>query len=73
MISVEVRVNGSLIAAASVVNRGALEGGLHEYEAQTMLFPANNDEPPVPGHFRLKHAREDGAMKLIRKVVERML
>jgi hypothetical protein len=73
MISLEVRVNGMLIAAASLVNRGVLEGGMHDYEAQYTMFTVDNDGPPAIGHFRVEHARRDGAMKLIKAVVERML
>ena len=73
MISLEVRVNGSLIAAASVVNRGPLDNGCCEYEAQTVLFPTDNAGHPTTRSFRCEHKRADGAMKLMKQIVEEML
>lgn len=72
MISVEIRVNGGLIAVASVVNRGAA-GVLHEYEVQSVLMPLNNAGPADSRHFTVQHDRMDGALSLIHNVIERMM
>ena len=72
MISVEIRVNGSLIATAGVVNRGPA-GVLQEYEVQSVLMPLDNRGPADSRHFKVHHNRDDGALSLIHNVIERMM
>lgn len=73
MITLEVRVNGNIIATASVINTGTvLEDGRTVYDARTMQFPINHEEDAVVGRLQILHKRADGAMSLIQKVAKEM-
>ena len=80
MISVEIRINGGLVAAARVATRGKVgvspygpASGLHEYEVQSVMMPLNNSGPADSRHFTVQHDRDDGALSLIHQVIERMM
>jgi hypothetical protein len=72
MISLEVRVNGSIIAAATVVNVGNCEDGRCLYGVRSIQFPVSHKDETIVRDFELKHRRDDGAMALISAVAGRM-
>lgn len=69
MLTFELRVNGSLIAATNIVNVGAAP--ISQYEYQHVSFPMNGGEP-VMRKGSIEHRRADGAEVLVRKVMEAM-
>lgn len=65
MLSVEIRVNGSLIAAFAAINRGAVDStGRYRYEYQGVRFPVDFG-PPVATNGFIEHMRQDGAEVLV--------
>ena len=69
MLTFELRVNGSLIAATNIVNVGAAP--ISRYEYQHVSFPIN-DGKPVVREGKIEHKRSDGAEVLVRKIMEAM-
>lgn len=73
MITLEVRVNGSIIAAATIVQQGPCEDGRHLYNARTIQFPLDHKDETKVRDFSIKHQREDGAMALMAIVSKEMM
>jgi hypothetical protein len=66
MLTVEIRINGSIIAAIEAVNRGPVTvGGIYRYEYQGFTFPIDNSGPAHAVHGFVEHRRSDGAAKLV--------
>jgi hypothetical protein len=76
VISVEIRVNGNLIAALHAVNRG--ETGRYskaghpqcEYDWTSAEFPLHLDGPPAAHAGSVRHYRDAGAIELVRSLCE---
>lgn len=69
MLSVEIRINGTLISAISARNRGPMDSvGTYRYEYQCVTFPYNNEGPPKIAHGKLIHKRSAGAEALVAKL-----
>lgn len=69
MLTFELRVNGSLIAATNIVNVGAAP--ISQYEYQHVSFPMAGGVPVVR-EGKIEHKRSEGAEVLVRKVMEAM-
>lgn len=69
MLTFELRVNGSLIAATNIVNVGAAP--ISRYEYQHVAFPIDGGKPVVR-EGSIEHRRKDGAEVLVRKIMEAM-
>lgn len=69
MLSVEIRVNGTIITAVTAVNRGLTAQEKTSYEVQGVRFPANCSGPPKAFHAFVKHKRSDGAESLVKKLL----
>lgn len=76
VISVEIRVNGNLIATLHAVNRG--ETGKYskagypqcEYDWTSAEFPVHLDGPATTFSGSLRHYRDAGAIELVRSMCE---
>lgn len=74
MITFEIRVNGSVIAAITCVNRGLgkrfdlKRGPQCNYEWTAAVFPQEVNEAPRVEHGTLAHFRGDGAIALARAI-----
>lgn len=66
MLSIETRVNGTLINYTYVHNEGQISNGDYLYSVEHHRF---NREPQVI-NFKIKHKREELAEKLILKVYQ---
>jgi len=79
VISVEIRVNGNLIATLHAVNRGATgkfsKAGSPqcEYEWTSAEFPLHLDGPPTAHAGALRHYRDASAIELVRAMCEMCL
>lgn len=79
VISVEIRVNGNLIAALHAVNRGntgRVSKSGHpqcEYEWTSAEFPVNLNGPPIGHTGSLRHFRDAGAIALVRDMCDMCL
>lgn len=71
MLSVEVRINGTIIVAVSVHNVGMDRDlpGQHRYEYQCVRFPADCEGPAKTTHGFITHKQADGAEVLVSKVL----
>lgn len=72
MITVEVRINGSIISVMSAVNRGYTGSGTDEcqYEYQTVRFPEDSKGAPRVHTGFIKHKRKDGAEELVTRIIK---
>jgi hypothetical protein len=69
MLSVEVKINGSIISLMNVVNvRGDSE--VCEYEYQMVRFPASGRGEPSIRTGKVFHKRSDGAEALVGNILE---
>lgn len=74
MITVEIKVNGSLIAAVNAINRKftgkehPTRGPQCEYEWTSAIFPMSLSGPVETHCGKLTHHRDDGAVELIRAI-----
>lgn len=70
MLTIEVRVNGSIISALTVLNRGPVPKklGWYFYEYQGISFPASHSGPPRLWNGSLIHDREKGAEVLLKRL-----
>lgn len=68
MLTVELRVNGAIVSALTVTNKGDRGGGLCEYEFRWMGFPIDNTDPCKSWHGTLNHRRQGGAEVLCKKL-----
>jgi hypothetical protein len=59
MLTIEIRINGSVISALTAINRGGIERCRYEYQGAT--FPIDNGGPVRPFQGFLEHTRSDGA------------
>lgn len=79
VISVEIRVNGNLIATLHAVNRGDTgkrnKAGSPqcEYDWTGAEFPLHLNGPPVGHSGSLRHYRDAGAIQLVRDVCDMCL
>ena len=79
VISVEVRVNGNLIAILHAVNRGntgrvSKDGGPQcEYDWTAGEFPLHLDGPAATHYGSLRHFRDAGALALVRDMCDMCL
>jgi len=69
MLSVEVRINGTIIVCMSVHN-ARQEGDLCKYEYQNVSFPVDCKGPPTLKHGTVNHWRSEGAEVLVRKLFQ---
>ena len=71
MLSVEVRINGTIIAAmcAHNVGRDFRLPDRHRYEYQCVRFPADCSGPAKTTHGFITHKQADGAEVLVSKVL----
>lgn len=69
MLTFELRVNGSLIAATNIVNVSAAP--ISRYDYQHVSFPINGGTPIVK-EGSIEHRRSDGAEVLVGKIMEAM-
>lgn len=68
MLSVEIRINGTLISAMTAINAGQDKEyslGLYQYEVSGVMFPASGSGDLVTFTDVIKHKRSDGAEKLV--------
>lgn len=72
MITVEIRVNGSLIAAANVSNTGEMKGQHYLYDVQAAEWPLRGNGP-ITHSSQLYHERSAGAIVLIQEVLKSMI
>jgi hypothetical protein len=63
MLSVETRVNGSLVGTAFVYNELSLDDNIEGECLYSVEYHRINKEPPVI-KFKVKHRREEGIEKL---------
>lgn len=74
MISVEIRINGSLIAVIHAKNMGvgaaADRGDLREYEWVSTRFPTGLDSAALSYIGVVRHGRDDGVVELARILCE---
>lgn len=71
MLTIEIRVNGSIAVAMSAVNRGTPVGsqpGVAEYEYQAVTFPIDSQGPCETRHGKVRHLRGDGIKRLAEKL-----
>ena len=69
MLTVEIRVNGSIVSAISAINTGASTGlGKYRYEYQSASFPMNNNGPCKISNGFVDHKRLDGIEALVSKL-----
>lgn len=65
MLTVEIRINGSIIVAATATRKSLRNlQDVYEYEYQTVRFPINNEGPCQTSHGIITHKFADGAEKL---------
>lgn len=69
MLTFELRVNGTLIAATNIINVGGTH--ISQYEYQHVSFPMAGGAPVVR-EGKIEHKRSEGAEVLVRKVMEAM-
>jgi hypothetical protein len=77
MISIEIRINGTLITAVNAVNKRTVKSDysvkppivICEYEFQGVRFPVDGSLP-IATHGRIEHGREDGAEILVSKLMK---
>ena len=65
MLTVEIRINGSIITAATVHNTGEVVAGKSHYEYQCVRFPADCRGPAETTHGFFNHKRSEGAEALV--------
>lgn len=71
MLTVELRINGSIIVAATVTRKSLRSlNQLYEYEYQLARFPINNQGPCQTANGTLLHQFEDGADVLATKLFQ---
>jgi hypothetical protein len=71
MLTIEIRVNGSLVVALTATNRGphgVFSGDEPTYEYQAVSFPIDNKGPCVTKHGHITHKRCDGIEALAEKL-----
>lgn len=74
MISVEIRVNGSLISAVNAVNRGPLDSrGRCRYEYKGFAFPYDLSGATRSVHGFVEHVRSDGAEALVAQLCQKII
>jgi len=70
MLTVELRVNGSLITAIDIVNRTPGTLAEDEYSWRCVRFPLRQTESAVVQSGTVKHVRSEGAEVLVKKILE---
>lgn len=71
MLSVEIRINGTIIAAICACNRGLVStGGMYRYEYQGVTFPVDNSGPVATVHGFIQHERTRGAQALVARLCD---
>jgi hypothetical protein len=70
MLTVEIKVNGVLVAAINAINRGGEAFGRCEYEWASAEFRMQWNGPPVVHDGKLTHDRPDGCIELTRRLCE---
>jgi hypothetical protein len=72
MLTIEIRVNGSLISAANVHNKGYASGtdDTCEYTWDAVRFPLEIGTLPVVSTGKLQHKRSEGAEALVSKLMK---
>lgn len=71
MLTVEVRVNGSIVVALTAVRRSAVPdaAGLNTYEYQSVTFPIDNTGPLRTANGYLTHRAGNGIDDLAEKLI----
>lgn len=70
MLTVEIRINGSIINVCNVINEGTSDvNGNHNYTYQGTKFDVDVRKPPVIFGGAIKHKRSDGAEALVEKLM----
>lgn len=69
MLTIEIRVNGSIVVATTVTN-SRQDGDLCEYEYQQVTFPIDNKGPPKLAHGKFNHFRSDGVNELAKRLFQ---
>lgn len=68
MLTIEMRVNGSVVSAITAINRGHEKPGVCRYEYQAVAFPMDNTGLPHVQHGEILHKRDDGIELLTAKL-----
>jgi len=68
MLTIEIRINGSIISAMTAVNRGGLEECIYEYQGVT--FPVDSHGRCRTFNGTLTHSRSKGAEVLAQKLLK---
>lgn len=64
MLTIEIRVNGSIVTAMSAINTAAMDGDRYIYDCNGVTFNMDEKIPPRVWHSTVKHKRSDGINKL---------
>lgn len=76
MLTVEIRVNGSIVTVISAVNRGIehldTNQMFYRYEYQGATIPLDNKGPVESFNGFVEHIRSDGLIKLIQLLLNKI-
>jgi hypothetical protein len=67
MLTVEIRVNGSIVSALDAVNIGGI--GECQYRYRVVRFPVEHKQPLRTASGTISHKREDGIEVLVTKIL----